>query len=481
MDEVFGYFPPSKNPPSKTPMLTLLKQARAYGLGVVLATQNPVDLDYKGLSNCGTWFLGRLQTERDKLRVLDGLEGASTAAGASFDRAQMEKILSGLGNRMFLMNNVHEDQPVVFQSRWALSYLRGPLTRDQISTLMAPRKQAAGIGSAAGGSSVAASISAPAISSTEGRSVLPPEIVERFLSRRGNVPSGTTLLYRPTVLGLAKVHFAQAANGIEASQTLSLQATLDGELPPDVWAEATLEDEQPELETQPEAGAKFASLPADLSRPKKYAELTAALKDFLYRNRKLSVWKCSALKQTSTGGESEAAFRLRLSQGAREQRDLLVEKLRQKYSPKLAAITEQIRKAAARVEKEKSQATQQTMSAALSFGTSILSAMFGRKLASSANLGRVATSVRAAGRIAKERQDIGQANETVEALQEKFATLEGEFKAETETLQASLQAEALALEEVQLQPKKSDIVITQVALLWTPWALKADGMVEPLA
>ena len=295
------------------------------------------------------------------------------------------------------------------------------------------------------------------------------------------MPSGTTLLYRPTVLGLAKVHFAQAANGIEASQTLSLQATLDGELPPDVWAEATLKDEQPELETQPEAGAKFASLPADLSRPKKYAELTAALKDFLYRNRKLSVWKCPALKQTSTGGESEAAFRLRLSQGAREQRDLLVEKLRLKYSPKLAAITEQIRKAAARVEKEKSQATQQTMSAALSFGTSILSAMFGRKLASSANLGRVATSVRAAGRIAKERQDIGQANETVEALQEKFATLEGEFKAETETLQASLQADTLALEEVQIQPKKSDIAITQVALLWTPWALNADGTVEPLA
>ena len=121
-------------------MLTLLKQARAFGLGVVLATQNPVDLDYKGLANCGTWFLGRLQTERDKLRVLDGLEGASAAAGATFDRAEMEQMLSGLGNRVFLMNNVHEDEPVVFQSRWALSYLRGPLTREQIGKLMAERK-----------------------------------------------------------------------------------------------------------------------------------------------------------------------------------------------------------------------------------------------------------------------------------------------------------------------------------------------------
>jgi hypothetical protein len=132
MDEVFGYFPPLSNPPSKGPMLTLLKQARAYGLGVLLATQNPVDLDYKGLSNIGTWFLGRLQTERDKQRVLDGLEGASAASGSEFSRSQMETTLSGLGNRRFLMNNVHDRQPTLFETRWALSYLRGPLTRDQL-------------------------------------------------------------------------------------------------------------------------------------------------------------------------------------------------------------------------------------------------------------------------------------------------------------------------------------------------------------
>ena len=142
MDEIFGYFPPTANPPSKTPMLTLLKQARAFGLGIVLATQNPVDLDYKGLSNAGTWFLGRLQTKRDKDRVLDGLEGAREATGQSFNRQEMDQLLSALGNRVFLMNNVHEDQPQVFQTRWALSYLRGPLTREQIQTLMAPRKQA---------------------------------------------------------------------------------------------------------------------------------------------------------------------------------------------------------------------------------------------------------------------------------------------------------------------------------------------------
>src|SRR4051812_28445465 len=138
MDEVFGYFPPNGNPPAKRPMLTLLKQARAFGLGCMLATQNPVDLDYKGLSNAGTWFLGRLQTARDKARVIEGLEGASAQAGSTFNRQEMEATLAALGNRVFLMNNVHDDAPVVFESRWAMSYLCGPLTKNQIKTLMDP-------------------------------------------------------------------------------------------------------------------------------------------------------------------------------------------------------------------------------------------------------------------------------------------------------------------------------------------------------
>ena len=149
MDEIFGFFPPVATPPSKLPLLTILKQARAFGLGVVLATQNPVDLDYKGLSNAGTWLLGRLQTERDKARVLDGLEGVAAAANASFDKAAMSETLAGLGNRIFLMNNVHEDAPRVFETRWAMSYLRGPLTREQIKTLMDGKRPTIPTGAAA--------------------------------------------------------------------------------------------------------------------------------------------------------------------------------------------------------------------------------------------------------------------------------------------------------------------------------------------
>ena len=140
MDEIFGYFPPVANPPSKLPLLTLLKQGRAFGLGVVLATQNPVDLDYKGLANTGTWFIGRLQTERDKARVLEGLEGIAAGTGMKFDKQQMEQTLAGLAKRIFLLNNVHDDGPEVFETRWAMSYLRGPLTRAQIKSLTDPLK-----------------------------------------------------------------------------------------------------------------------------------------------------------------------------------------------------------------------------------------------------------------------------------------------------------------------------------------------------
>ena len=212
MDEIFGYFPPTANPPSKVPMLTLLKQARAFGLGVVLATQNPVDLDYKGLSNAGTWFLGRLQTQRDKDRVLEGLEGASTAAGHAFDRRKMDEVLSGLGSRVFVMNNVHDDQPIVFQTRWTLSYLRGPLTREQIQSLMAPRKQAAtkekspdpGASSGRrlhGPSSPSAASPASSLTNGDVRPVVPPDVPEFFVPRRASFKAGESLLYRPAPLG----------------------------------------------------------------------------------------------------------------------------------------------------------------------------------------------------------------------------------------------------------------------------------------
>jgi hypothetical protein len=304
-------------------------------------------------------------------------------------------------------------------------------------------------------------------------------VTEKFAARRTNLPQGASVLYRPALLGTARVHFTQAATKVDTQEDVTLLVPIDESLPADVWSEASVCDESPELEAQPEAAAKFASLPGDLSKAKKYTELSTALKDHLYRNRRLKVFKCAALKAVSTPEESEADFRIRLSQGGREQRDAQVEKLRQKYAPKIAALEERIRKAQIRVEKEQSQATQQTMNTALSVGASILGAIFGRKLMSTTNVTRAAGSMRQAGRIARERQDVADASEGVEALQQQLTDLNAQFTAETEKLQTGLAPDTLALEEVQIAPKKADIAVQQVCLLWQPWIVRMDGAVEP--
>ena len=212
MDEIFGYLPPTSNPPSKTPMLTLLKQARAFGIGMVFATQNPVDLDYKALSNMGTWFIGRLQTERDKARLLDGLE---SAAGGGFNRSQIEKIISNLDNRVFMLNNTHEDAPELFHTRWVLSYLRGPLTRDQIKTLMEPVKGTVPTGSKSGGapdpvSKTGVSTQPPA---------LPPGLKQFYVPTRGSAPANSKLLYQPRLIGAAKIHYSNTRAKVDTSQS----------------------------------------------------------------------------------------------------------------------------------------------------------------------------------------------------------------------------------------------------------------------
>ncbi len=484
MDEVFGYFPPTANPPTKTPMLTLLKQARAYGLGVVLATQNPVDLDYKGLSNAGTWFLGRLQTERDKARVLDGLEGASAAAGAQFDRRQMEQILSGLGNRVFLLNNVHEDHPVVFQSRWALSYLRGPLTRDQIAGLMKGRKPGAGSGEqgvAAPQASASSPLPAPSspLPAPSDRPLLPPDVPEAFIPCRAVMPAGATVLYRPALYGVAEVHFVDSKTGVDVNERWRRLAGLEASLPENPWGEDGAAEDEPELEKSPESAARFAPLPSELSKPKAFAGLTTGLKDFLYRNYRLSVWKCAALDQTSRPGESQADFRIRLSQAAREERDRQVEKIRDQYAAKLQRLDDQIRRAQQKVEKEKSQANQQTMQAAMSFGSSILGALFGRKLKSVTNVNRAGSSVRAAGRAMEQRADVGAAENNVEALLERRKQLETELTAEKDRIAQAISPDSVALEEVRIAPKKTNITVSQVTLAWRPCYVDATGREQP--
>ncbi|HEX2484733.1 MAG TPA: DUF87 domain-containing protein, partial [Myxococcota bacterium] len=258
MDEVFGYLPPTAQPPSKAPLLTLVKQARAYGLGVVLATQNPVDLDYKALSNAGTWFLGRLQTERDRARVVDGLESASAGAGAG--RAELDRSLANLPPRVFLARSAREDEPVRFRTRFTLSYLRGPLTRDDIRRLRAEIAPGTGASAPAGPVASASAADAPAgLRASQPRELaerplLPPRVEEVFLGAPGAAEH-----YAPALYAEARLHYVAARDGVDHWRELRVAVPFDGTAPRFDAARVLAPAEAPSA--APSAGARFAPLP----------------------------------------------------------------------------------------------------------------------------------------------------------------------------------------------------------------------------
>lgn len=484
MDEVFGFFPPTANPPSKTPLLTLMKQARAFGLGVMLATQNPVDLDYKGLSNAGTWFLGRLQTERDKARVLDGLEGASASAGQAFNRAKVEQILSGVRSRVFLMNNVHEDAPVVFHTRWAMSYLRGPLTRGQITTLMKPRKDGGPVSrpTPLGGSAAAPPQAEPQKGRVKAaRPAMPPDVPEAFVMRAVGGHTSGRLVYRPALFARARLHFANATRGIDDWRDVALLCPLSGgKAPADPWGKsAVYGDDAPSLDTEPEDAAEYAALPGGAADVKRLKSWGTKLKSWLYRDQSLALWHCPSLKMWSEGGEAEGDFMARARQALREKRELAVEKLRKRYQGKFERLRNRIRKADEKIAKEQRDVSSQKRSTVISVGQTILGAIFGRKVGVG-TAGRAGTTMRRADRVAKEKEDVARAEADAKARREELQTLETEFQRDSDALDEKYNSETLEILAKPLAPRKSDIAIEGLSIAWTPWVVDESGIATPV-
>jgi hypothetical protein len=491
VDEVFGYLPPVASPPSKLPLLTLLKQARAFGVGVVLATQNPVDLDYKGLANTGTWFIGRLQTDRDRARVLDGLEGAAAGSDKRFDRGMMEEILGGLGNRVFLLNNVHEDAPEVFETRWAMSYLRGPLTRTQIKQLMAGRKAARGGPAAspvdptppANPDLATAGAAAPASSSSAGarhgsRPVLPPGVPQHFVPVRGSPSEGAALVYQPVVLGVAEVRYADARAGVDQSEEVVFASRITEAAVPVSWESATpIDVTAADLEAAPAEAVDWAELPAAAAKPKSYAGWSRDLAAWLYGQRRLELLRDRVSGTLSRPGESERNFRVRLREEARAERDARVEALRKKYAPKRAALDERLRRAQQVQAREQGQVSQQGVQVAISLGATILNAVLGRKTVSVGSIGRATTAARGAGRVLKEREDVARAEETVAAVQQALADLERELQAELTALETKGEPERL--ESAAIRPKKTDVRVRLCTLAWMPYWRDPAGALTP--
>jgi hypothetical protein len=479
MDEVAGYLPPVASPPSKPLFLSLLKQARAFGVGVVLATQNPVDLDYKGISNAGTWLIGRLQTERDKARVMDGLEGAAAGDGGGFDRKATETLISGLDKRVFYLHNVHEDAPTLFETRWAMSYLAGPMTRDQIGKLMhdkreellgAPARGGDAYQGVAGGAPAPTATAAPAPptptssggAATSSRPVLPSGVEQFFVP----IPASANVVYHAAALGAADVTLSSAKYGVNTTRRVVHRAAIcDGALPVE-WDQAEeLKLDPNDLETEPLPGASFAACPTVVTADG--VESWRKLYERWLRNgQAVTLLRSPTFKLVSDPGESEGAFRARLQVRAREERDAGVEELRRKYADRTASLQERLASAEQRVAREQAQAGSAKMDAWVSAGTAVIGMLLGRKRVSVTSASRMGTAIRRAGRSYDQSSDVGRAQESAERVRQQIADLEGELQREIDRLGDAYDAQKEALESVDIRPKRSDIQVHFVGVGW---------------
>ena len=463
MDEVFGYLPPSATPPSKALLLTLLKQARAFGLGIVLATQNPVDLDYKALSNCGTWWVGRLQTERDKERLLDGLEGAAVG----FDRAEMDRQLSALGKRQFVLHNVHAPGPTVFETRWVMSYLAGPLTRTQIATVMAPHRPEP---LAVDGPARAEPVARPSGADVTGARPDLPGISQVVLAGAGET-------YQPMLLAQVEIPYRRARPEVDHTARLTVLAPVaDG---PD-WGSAAAWPERPETVESPAAGAAFLPVPAPLADPRAYARWEADLTRWLQADRPLILYQSRLLKATSAPGEDERAFRIRLAGLAREARDARKDELRTRYASKLRALESRMASAEAAIDREAAQASQRTMDTVVRVGTTLLGAFLGGGRRRS-TLSQIGVAARSAGRASKASSDVTRAEDKLAQIQAEHAALDAELSREMEDIDLSFTPESAPLEPVEVRAKQSAMHVVGMALAWVPDGLALDRQPAPSA
>lgn len=467
MDEIAGYFPPNGNPPSKPPMLTLLKQARAFGLGVVLSTQNPVDLDYKGLSNAGTWMIGRLQTENDKARVLEALQGA-TAGQDALTRDQLDAMLSGLGKRVFLMHNVHESRPVLFTTRWTMSYLAGPITGSQIRRLMQGRKAAEGRQQTAEGQNTPAPSVLGSLPSAPAKPVIPPGITEVFVPT-----TAPDVQYHAQLLAVTQVRYASTKYRVDVAGVLPLVADVtDGPIPV-IWDEATeLRVDPNTLEKEGAPGATFSEVPAALLNAKNHAKWAKEAAKFVAASKPLTLWQEPGSGVISTPGETEGNFRARASLAGREARDAAVQKLRAKYASKVATLQDRLERAQLKVQQQQAQAQQAQLQTAMSVGAGVLGALFGG--------GRKTTAIRSGmsgvGRSMREGQDVQAAQTDLNQVAQQLQDLQAQVQAEVDALTVTGSSDLVQLD---VKAKSTDVTVPLVALAWLPYARAANGMLTP--
>jgi hypothetical protein len=457
MDEIFGYFPPNRNPPSKKPMLLLLKQARAFGIGVVLSTQNPVDLDYKGLSNIGTWFVGRLQTSQDQNKVLDGIVGASDGV---LDRATVKRLLSDMKGRQFLLTSAHLDEPLMFETRWVMSYLKGPISLQEIGKLMAGRQ----IPETTSTAEADEPLSGRGGSLNEGPALLSEGVEQRYF-----LPPliADEMIFEPWLAGSATVRFYNNSRNIDELKQCDLRLYLDRSFTAADWKDAELLEL--DIDDCPDSApgeSSFYQLPETFYSIKNLGKFEKEFSDFLYQNERLELFRAPAIKLESRPGESEADFLVSVADHMREKKEFAAEKLLARFNTKRQRLEKKLDSSLMKIEKEKGDVTAKTTDTLLSIGTAVLGAFFGRKALSSTTITRTAGGIRKAGQVAKEKGDVQRAQAAASEIESQIQQLNSDQTDELEKLVNDYDPLLIETETFAIKPRRSDIFDIRLCLLW---------------
>lgn len=500
MDELVGYLPPQANPPSKTPLLRLLKQARAFGLGLLLATQNPVDLDYKVLSNAGAWFIGKLQTEQDKNRLLDGLQSAA----GGLPRAAFDQLISSLGKRVFLLHNVHAARPLLFQTRWAMNFLPGPLTRSQIPALNELAGAQGGTASAAGRNTPSLAASSPHVP-PESDSPPPASVIASFSPpqpppstslpgslTRSPVPSGVGeyflptnlslseaiyaigeslpnahlngVLYRPALLAMGRVRFLHPKYGVDTEIRHTALVQLPDRRGLVRWKEHFFADfPADKIETSPAPQARFETLDAPLNDPRQMAALQRDFTDFLYRTVTVEARANEALKVYAGPDVSLAEFMQACADTARAARDAEIEKVSARYQRQIKTLQDKLTREQRELEMDKAELQNRKIEEWGTLGENLLG---GRRM-----IRRVSTSLTKRRMTEQAKADVQESLEAIAAYQQQLQALQAEQESTLAEINDRWGNLVNDISEITVTPRKSDIFIELFGVAWLPFYL----------